>query len=341
MTAPAAHAHAPVLLTEATGALEPRDGGIYVDMTFGAGGYTRALLATDGARVIAIDRDPRVADFAAAQAKAEPTRFVFAQAPFSALDAVLDRVGADRVDGVVMDLGVSSMQIDEAERGFSFQADGPLDMRMAQDGRSAADIVNEASQAELAEIFWTYGEEKRARRVAQAIVNVRADGAITTTGRLASVVAAAVGRSDGRIHPATRAFQALRIAVNDELGELEDALLAAERRLRPGGRLAVVSFHSLEDRIVKAFLRTRSGGDPGPSRHAPAPVEERPAPTFTILRGRPDMAGEAELETNPRARSAKLRVGVRTPAPAWDEGLARAFRPALMPARPLKLGERA
>ena len=309
-------AHLPVMLDEVLRALSPRDGGLYIDCTFGAGGYTRAILEAADCRVMGVDRDPTAKQTAERLKAAYPGRFAFAFGPFSMIEAVLDRAESSGADGIVFDLGVSSMQIDEAERGFSFQKDGPLDMRMALSGPSAADAVNGLDAAELAAIFRVYGEERQARRVAQAIVRERAEAPITTTLRLAEIVARAVGGKPGRIHPATRTFQALRIYVNDELGELTRGLEAAERCLRPAGRLAVVAFPSLEDRIAKTFLRERAGMVPGGSRHQPEILAAQ-EPSFSLLSRKAEAAGDIETAENPRARSAKLRAAVRTDAPAF------------------------
>ncbi len=308
--------HAPVLLADVLEALEPRGGDVIVDATFGAGGYTRAILET-GATVIALDRDPTVQPYADAVANDFPDRFKLIRTPFSGLaDAVADS-GAARLDGVVFDIGVSSMQLDQAERGFSFMRDGPLDMRMSGEGESAADIVNTWDHGPLAHIFKLYGDERQSGRVATAILRRRTERPFERTLDLAEVVEKALGgRRGAPIHPATRAFQALRIAVNDELGELRAGLEAAEATLAPGGRLAVVTFHSLEDRIVKAFLTERSGAAPGGSRHAPVAVETR-RPSFVLKFKGAREAAEAEREANPRARSAKLRAAVRTEAAPW------------------------
>lgn len=296
--------HIPVLLDEIVAALAPSPGELMVDATFGAGGYTRALLAR-GARVVAFDRDPD----AIAAATAEPG-LTLVEAEFSSLAGHVDAA-----DGVTMDVGVSSMQLDRGERGFSFQSDGPLDMRMSQAGPSAADFVNEADEAAIADVIFRYGEEPKSRRIARAIVAARP---LTRTGELAGVVRHALGwRPHDKKDPATRTFQGLRIHVNRELDELADGLAAAERVLRPGGRLAVVTFHSLEDRLVKRFLRDRSGAAPGGSRHLPVNEAGR-APSFERV-GKAIRAGEAELARNPRARSATLRTATRTAAPAWGE----------------------
>lgn len=298
--------HIPVLLDEVVAALAPAPGEVMVDATFGAGGYTRAILAT-GARVIAFDRDP---DAIRNGHAAGLDGLTLVHSDFSAMEAAIDAP----VDGLTMDIGVSSMQLDQAERGFSFQADGPLDMRMAQDGPSAADFLNTADEEAIADVLYHYGDEPKSRRVARAIVAARP---LTRTGELASVVRKALGhRPHDKKDPATRTFQAIRIHVNRELGELADGLAAAERLLKPGGRLAVVTFHSLEDRMVKRFLRERSGNTPGGSRHLPQAGAGR-APSFERV-GRGIRAGEAEIARNPRARSATLRTAIRTAAPAWD-----------------------
>jgi 16S rRNA (cytosine1402-N4)-methyltransferase len=303
--------HTPVLLAEVLAAIEPADGRHIIDGTFGAGGYSRAFLEA-GAAVTAFDRDPSAKVFAASLEAFQGFRLI--EAPFSEMAR---RLGEGAADGVALDLGVSSMQLDEAERGFSLMRDGPLDMRMSRQGRTAAELVNEAPEADLVRTFRAFGEEPQARRIAAALVRRRAERPFERTLELAEAVERAVGgRKGAKVHPATRVFQALRIAVNAELEELEKGLLAAERVLRAGGRLAVVTFHSLEDRIVKAFLTERSGRTPGGSRHLP-PRMAGPAPSFTLLFGGVQGPGEAELEANPRARSAKLRAARRTEAPAW------------------------
>jgi len=308
--------HAPVLLAEVIEALSPGPGDVVIDATFGAGGYTRAILAT-GAEVIALDRDPTVQLHADAVANDFPGRFQLVRTPFSGLAEAFADSGKARLDGAVFDIGVSSMQLDQAERGFSFMRDGPLDMRMSGEGESAADIVNTWDHGPLAHILKLYGEERQSGRIATAILRRRTSAPFTRTLDLAEVVEKALGgRRGAPTHPATRTFQALRIAVNDELGELTAGLEAAEATLSPGGRLAVVTFHSLEDRIVKAFLTERSGNAPGGSRHAPVAVETR-KPSFTLAFKGAREAGEAELAANPRARSARLRAAVRTEAPAW------------------------
>lgn len=309
-------AHAPVLLDEVVEAVAPAPGAVVVDGTFGAGGYARAFLER-GAEVIAFDRDPSAARFAEPLAAEHGARLRLLQQRFSEMEEGLAESGRERCDAVALDIGVSSMQLDEAERGFSFMRDGPLDMRMAADGPTAADLVNEEAEADLARIFWIYGEERASRRIAGALVRRRAELPFTRTLDLAETVERTLGgRRGAPVHPATRVFQALRIAVNEELAELEAGLLAAERVLAPGGRLAVVTFHSLEDRIVKGFLTERAGRLPGGSRHQPE-AAPGPEPTFDLLFKRAREPGHAELARNPRSRSAKLRAGVRTSAPAW------------------------
>ena len=303
--------HRPVLLAEVLEALAPRPGQLIVDGTFGAGGYARAFLE-QGAEVAAFDRDPAARAYAAALA--QPGRLRLTHDRFSTM---AEHLGEAAADGVALDLGVSSMQLDEPGRGFSLMRDGPLDMRMGSDGPTAAELVNEAAPAELARIFRDYGEERQARRIVGAIVRRRAEQPFTRTLDLAEVVERALGgRRGAKLHPATRVFQALRIAVNAELEELEQGLVAAERVLRAGGRLAVVSFHSLEDRIVKTFLTERAGRVAGGSRHAP-PLAKGPAPSFELIFNGAHGPTEAEAAANPRARSAKLRAAVRTAAPAW------------------------
>jgi 16S rRNA (cytosine1402-N4)-methyltransferase len=304
-------AHTSVLLPEVLEALQPAPGQLIVDGTFGAGGYSRAFLER-GAEVIAFDRDPAARAYAAALEGSGRIRLV--EDRFSTM---LEHIGHMRADGVALDIGVSSMQLDEAARGFSLMRDGPLDMRMGAEGPTAADLVNSAPAAELARIFRDYGEERQARRIAVAIERRRAVAPFERTLDLAEVVERTLGgRRGAKTHPATRVFQALRIAVNAELEELEQGLAAAERVLKAGGRLAVVTFHSLEDRIVKTFLAERSGRTRGVSRHAP-PAAKGPPPSFELIFAGARTAGEAELAANPRARSAKLRAAVRTDAPAW------------------------
>jgi 16S rRNA (cytosine1402-N4)-methyltransferase len=304
--------HIPVLGGPAVEFLNVRDGGVYIDATFGAGGYTRAILAAANCSVIGIDRDQQAIAAGTALVSQAEGRLVLVEDRFSNMEGVARSCGYDAVDGVVLDVGVSSMQLDEAGRGFSFRLEGPLDMRMGATGPSAIDVVARASERDLASIIGTLGEERHARAVARAIVRARADTPITTTGALADIVGRVVHARPGTIHPATRTFQALRIFINEELHELAAALEGAERVLRPGGRLVVVSFHSLEDRIVKSFLTERGRRSAG-SRHAP---EAARAPvSFHILTGRPVVAGAVEIDANPRARSAKLRAAERTDAP--------------------------
>jgi len=307
--------HIPVLIREVVKAIAPRDGGRYVDATFGAGGYTRAFLDKANCRVIAIDRDPDAIAAGQALAVHYAPRLQLIEGRFGDMAELLSAEGVAEVDGVTLDLGVSSMQIDQPERGFSFKSVGPLDMRMEKRGASAADLVNRAAECELADIFWRYGEEHGSRRLAHAIVERRKKKPIETTGELAEIVRRAVGtRSKDESDPATRSFQALRIAVNDELRELERGLAAAEQVLAPGGRLAVVSFHSLEDRTVKEFVRLRSGRTPSPSRHAPPRLRPQPPATLRDLTRRPVVPSAAEIAANPRARSARLRVAEKLAA---------------------------
>ena len=310
--------HISVLLTEVVGALAPRDGGVYVDGTFGVGGYSRALLDSAACRVWGIDRDPAAIERGRQIALAYPGRLEVLEGRFGDMDALLAERGVESVDGVALDVGVSSPQIDEPERGFSFRFDGPLDMRMGRDGPTAADVVNTADQDELADIIYHYGEERMARRVARAIVAARKLAPIERTRQLAEIVRSVVPKGKGdAIDPATRTFQALRIHVNDELGELRRGLAAAESLLKPGGRLAVVSFHSLEDREVKTFLKERSSPPPSPSRHAPSLAADARSPSFRLLSRKPILPTEAESHSNPRARSARLRAAERTTAPAF------------------------
>jgi 16S rRNA (cytosine1402-N4)-methyltransferase len=311
--------HVPVLAGPALALLNVHDGGIYIDATFGAGGYSRAILAAADCKVIGIDRDRTAIALGADLVQSAGGRLTLFEDRFSNLDGVAAEAGAAAIDGVVLDIGVSSMQIDRPERGFSFRQDGPLDMRMGHDGPSAADVVAHADERDLANIIFRLGEEKHSRSVARAIVKARAEAPIRTTAALAQIVGRVVRSRPGEIHPATRTFQALRIFVNDELGELAAALEAAERILKPGGRLVVVSFHSLEDRIVKTFLGSRSETRGG-SRHAPE--IKRAAPSFSVLTKRPTVSDDAENARNPRARSAKLRAAERTAAPAHTEDAA-------------------
>ena len=307
--------HIPVLGREAVDLLAPRDGGLYVDATFGAGGYSRMILEVAGTRVIGIDRDRSAISGGFDLVDRSRGRLTLVEDRFSNMAEVCAAQGADAVDGIVMDVGVSSMQLDQAERGFSFRLDGPLDMRMGHDGPTAADVVAKASEADLANIIYIFGEERHSRGVARAIVAARKEAPVTTTRALADIVAKVVRSKPNEIHPATRTFQGLRIFVNAELDELHLALAASERLLKPGGRLAVVSFHSLEDRIVKNFLVERGKAASG-SRHLPE--LDQAAPSFVILTKRPVTPGEAETAANPRARSAKLRAAERSAAPAHE-----------------------
>lgn len=304
--------HIPVLLDEVMAALALTAGDSYVDGTFGAGGYTRAALGHDIAHAYAFDRDASAIVGGASLVAEYPSRLTLIEDRFARMDAALAERGVTSVDAIAFDIGVSSMQIDQPERGFSFQSDGPLDMRMGGDGPTAADFINAADEAEIADVLFRLGDEPKARRIARAIVN---DRPLHRTSELARLVRSVCGPQPGGKDPSTRTFQALRIHINDELDELDAGLDAAERLLRPGGRLAVVSFHSLEDRAVKTFLRERSGGNPGGSRHLPPTVAAR-SPSF----GRPAKAvraSDAETRRNPRARSATLRSAIRTDAPAW------------------------
>ncbi|MGI9381351.1 MAG: 16S rRNA (cytosine(1402)-N(4))-methyltransferase RsmH, partial [Methyloligellaceae bacterium] len=303
--------HIPVLLQSVLEALKPADGETYIDGTFGAGGYSRAILESANCQVIGIDRDPVSLDIGRELEKAFPQQFTIVEGCFSDLQSLAGNCGKSNVDGVVLDIGVSSMQLDTPERGFSFQAAGPLDMRMGTSGSTAAEILADLSEKTLAEILFKLGEEKRSRAIARAIVRQRQEQPVTTTKQLADLVAAVIGRRKDGINPATRTFQALRIFVNQELEELANGLAAAEKILAPGGRLVVVSFHSLEDRIVKNFLTRRSGNLPLPSRHRPEEVE-RPVQSFQLVNRKAVKPTEEEVGLNPRARSARLRAAVRT-----------------------------
>ena len=312
----AASVHAPVLLNEVVSGLAVRDGGLYVDGTFGAGGYTAAILAAANCKVWAIDRDPDAIARGRDLAARHGARLTLVEGRFADMDRL---VSAPAVDGVALDLGGSSPQLDQAARGFSFRFDGPLDMRMEREGPTAADIVNGESEARLADIIFHLGEERKARRIARAIVTARTTRPILRTGELASLVRGVVPAApQDKIDPATRTFQALRLHVNGELEQLDGGLAAAERLLAPGGRLAVVSFHSLEDRRVKNFLRARAGQAPRPSRHVPqAALPKAPPASFRDLTRRPLRPADAETAANPRARSARLRLAERTDAAPW------------------------
>ncbi|WP_170331839.1 16S rRNA (cytosine(1402)-N(4))-methyltransferase RsmH [Ruegeria arenilitoris] len=303
--------HIPVLLRPLLAAVAPVSG-VWLDGTFGAGGYTRGLLEAGADKVIGVDRDPLAFEMAADWAKGYGDRLVMQPGVFSRMDEY-----AQDLDGVVLDLGVSSMQLDQAERGFSFMKDGPLDMRMSQDGESAADLVNTATEAQLADILFHYGEERASRRIAKAIVKARAEEPITTTLRLVEIIESCLPRpKPGQSHPATRSFQGIRIAVNAEYEELFQGLMAAERALKPGGQLAVVTFHSIEDRMVKRFFQSRAGKTGRANRYAPEIEQEQPQ--FTLKTRKAVGPDDRELQENPRARSAKLRVAIRTDAPAGE-----------------------
>jgi 16S rRNA (cytosine1402-N4)-methyltransferase len=308
--------HRAVMLREVLSYLAPKDGGLYLDGTFGAGGHTRAILEAANCRVLGLDRDRSAIAGGADLVEASGGRLTLAEDRFSNLDTAARDLGFDGLDGILLDLGVSSMQLDEPERGFSFRSDGPLDMRMGHDRLSAADVVNEWPEAELARVFATLGEERRARAVARAIVNARSAGRIKRTGDLAEIVRRVVRGRPDEIDPATRSFQALRLLVNEELQEIAQALLAAEQALKPGGRLVVIAFHSLEDRLIKTFLTAR-GRAASASRHQPE--AKQVAPTFKLLTKKPLGPGDEEVGTNPRARSAKLRAAERTDAPSGND----------------------
>ena len=336
--------HVPVLLDEVLAALEPVEGEVVVDGTFGAGGYARALLGSADIKLIGIDRDPRAIAIGQDLA-AENPRFSLLPGTFGDMAALLDATGIGQVDAIVLDIGVSSMQVDDATRGFSFTRDGPLDMRMSQTGETAADLVNRLGETQLADILYRYGEERASRRIARAIVARRHTTPLETTLDLADTIAACFppqrpkrGRPKP-IHPATRSFQALRIAVNDELGQLVEALVAAEHLLKPGGRLAIVTFHSLEDRIVKRFFASRSQRGGGGSRHEPG--NDAVAPSFSLKNRSGVTPSENEIEINPRARSARLRAGVRTAAPAIPIDRAMLGIPTIAATEPVPLRGRA
>ncbi len=305
--------HIPVLLSEVIDALGPKDGARYIDGTFGAGGYSQAILEAADCILLAIDRDPDAVTAGARLARQYAGRLTLAKGSFGDMAELARLHSIEAADGIALDLGVSSMQLGEAERGFSFQADGPLDMRMSRAGPSAADVVNSFAERDLAQVISVLGEERRARAIAKAIVMARQKQPIERTGVLAEIVTRVLGRRhDDKKHPATRTFQALRLFVNGELDQLVQGLIASEKLLRDGGRLVVVTFHSLEDRIVKRFLASRSGRVARPSRHAP-PGEER-APSFRLVYRRALVPGASEIQRNPRARSARLRAGERTAA---------------------------
>ncbi|MGB3626751.1 MAG: 16S rRNA (cytosine(1402)-N(4))-methyltransferase RsmH [Henriciella sp.] len=307
--------HVPVLLDEVVTAMAPRDGDVLVDATFGGGGYARALLAAADCRVIGIDRDEDAIARAEAFVSEQP-RLIPLQGRFGEMDRLLRGAGFEHVDAITLDLGVSSFQLDQAERGFSFMRDGPLDMRMGRSGPSAADVVNQLDERDLATIIFRLGEEKQSRRIARAITGRRLKAPFTSTLDLAGLIEQTLGgRRGSRTHPATRSFQAIRMFVNDELGELARALVASEELLREGGRLVIVTFHSLEDRMVKLFMRERAGLQGGGSRHLPQ-QEAGPQPSFEMPSKKAIEPSPAELKTNPRSRSSRLRVAIRTDAPA-------------------------
>jgi 16S rRNA (cytosine1402-N4)-methyltransferase len=318
--APRQTAHIPVLLDAVLAALAPRDDAVYVDATFGGGGYSAALLTAARCRVFGIDRDPDAVRRGRDLAERFCGRLTVIEGRFGEMVRLLAPMTIEPIAGIAFDLGVSSAQLDTSERGFSFRFDGPLDMRMSREGPSAADLIASLSERQLAELIRDFGEERFARRVARAIAAVQHCRPIRRTIELAEIVRGAVPKSEPGQDPATRTFQALRIAVNDELGELDRGLAAAEHLLMPGGRLVVVSFHSLEDRRVKQFLQRRSQGAPRTSRHAPSPVDA-PAPSFKLLGRRPVRPDSAEIARNPRARAARLRVAERSSEPAWPPGL--------------------
>lgn len=307
--------HIPVMLNEVLSALNPATGEVYVDCTLGAGGYTRGILdAHKNCKVIGIDRDQTAHELAARWGLDYAGRLSLIKNSFGNLEQALDSISVEKVDGIVLDLGVSSMQFDEAERGFSFRFDAPLDMRMDRhSGQTAADIINSYEEENLANLIYIYGEERKSRHIASAIIKARAMSKIETTKQLADIIRGVIHVSPrDKIDPSTRTFQALRIAVNDELGELESVLLAAERRLKTGGRLVVVTFHSLEDRIVKNFLNTRARPAPAPSRHMPMAYDTPPNRlSFTLITKKPVTPSENESKINPRSRSAKLRAAIR------------------------------
>ena len=308
--------HIPVLLNEIVDAVGAKEGDIVIDGTFGGGGYTKAILDKAKCQVFGIDRDPDAIERGKQLSEQLDGRLTMFEGCYGDMAALVNQ----KVNAVVLDIGVSSFQIDEADRGFSFREDGPLDMRMAQSGESAADVVNTYPEKELADIIYKYGEERHSRRVAKAIIEARKEEKITTTGQLATIVRSVVWQAKDKIDPATRTFQGLRIYVNDELGELERGLEAAEQLLLPGGRLVVVTFHSLEDRIVKKFFKERSGSMPRGNKYMPDAGDTGPQATFKLINRKPIAPTDEECRENPRARSSKLRAGLRTDASSWTGG---------------------
>lgn len=300
--------HIPVLLAEVLEALALRDGGVYLDGTFGGGGYARAILHHANCTLWAIDRDPDAIARGAAMAAEYPGKLHLVHGRFGDMVALLERHGVRQLDGIVLDLGVSSFQLDQAARGFSFRNDGPLDMRMDHSGPTAADLVNSLPEADLADTLYTLGEERASRRIARAIVTARAEAPILTTGRLAEIIRSVLPPDRNGHHPATRSFQALRIRVNDELGEISAALAQATQLLAPGGRLVILSFHSLEDRLVKNFMTEQGGRRPSPSRHDPRSMIAAAPSRFRVVTARAVRPGDVETTANPRARSARLRA---------------------------------
>lgn len=315
--------HIPVMLSEVLENLAPQKGGIFIDGTFGRGGYTRALLEAGASKVIGIDRDPEAITSGQKLIEDYKGKLELRHGTFGSMEDLLSsEEKAEKFDGITFDLGVSSPQLDQAIRGFSFQSDGPLDMRMSASGETAADIVNNASEKDLADILYKFGDERFSRRIARRIVEKRKEAPITRTKELADLIHQALPPAKDGTHPATRSFQALRIAVNDELGELERGMEAAEKLLKPEGHLVIVSFHSLEDRYVKNFFRTHSGTAPQGSRHMPLQDNQTKKPTFTILTRKPVAPSEEEIDQNPRSRSARLRAAARTDAPIPTENAA-------------------
>ncbi|MBL4667361.1 MAG: 16S rRNA (cytosine(1402)-N(4))-methyltransferase RsmH [Sneathiella sp.] len=309
--------HISVLLSEVLGVLKPAAGEVFVDGTYGAGGYSRAILGSADCKLYGVDRDPRAIAIGTEMQAEFSGRFQILEGCYGDMAQLLENAGVAQVDGIALDIGVSSMQIDEADRGFSFMQDGPLDMRMGQDGPTAADVVNTEAEEDLVRIIYRYGDERKAHAVANAIVTRRAVKEFSRTVELADVIATVVKPSKKGMHPATKTFQALRIHVNDELGELRRGLEAAERLLAPGGRLVVVSFHSLEDRIVKRFLAERADAKGNPSRHVPMD-DNKAEPSFTLIKRGAIKATKDEVDVNPRSRSARLRGAIRTAAPVWE-----------------------